>query len=160
TASLRLTRAEGGTRLLWALRRPGGMTLNISLAASTPGERVDITVGAQEAVAPADAASLLGGLDAGGRIALLSALLNLWPSLFRLRRSRAYLTLLRSLLQTMAPNPPAAVVLARAADDSILVGTLLAAGFGRIDAVHAVGEAGLHRLEGTPHCAPLGRDGR
>lgn len=160
TASLRLTRAEGGTRLLWALRRPGGMTLNISLAASTPGERVDITVGAQEAVAPADAASLLGGLDAGGRIALLSALLNLWPSLFRLRRSRAYLRLLRSLLQTMAPNPPAAVVLARAADDSILVGTLLAAGFGRIDAVHAVGEAGLHRLEGTPHCAPLGRDGR
>src|SRR5690606_6219344 len=91
TASLRLTLAEGGTRLLWALRRPAGMPLNISLSASAPGERVDIAIGAQEAVASADAMSLLGGLDAAGRIALLSALLNLWPSLFRLRRSRAYL---------------------------------------------------------------------
>src|SRR5690606_7837188 len=109
---------------------------------------------------PADATSLLGGLDAAGRIALLSALLNLWPSLFRLRRSRAYLRLLRSLLQAMAPNPPAAVVLARAADDSVLVETMLAAGFGRIDAAYAVSDRGLCKLEGTPHCAPLRRDGR
>ncbi len=160
TASLRLTLAEGGTRLLWALRRPAGMPLNICLSASAPGERVDIAIGAQEAVAPADAASLLGGLDAAGRLALLSALLSLWPSLFRLRRSRAYLRLLRSLLQAMAPNPPAAVILARAADDFVLVETMLAAGFGRIDAAYAVSDRGLCKLEGVPHCAPLRRDGR
>jgi len=90
--TLRLALADGGTRIVWAMRRPHeGAAF---LANGGPGE-ARFAFSAQEAGA-VDAA-LFEGVAARSRPALISALLATWASLFRLQRSPSFVHTLRSL---------------------------------------------------------------
>lgn len=156
TASLRLTRADGGTRLLWALRCPSDAPLHVTLSTGVPGQKADLVLEADAGVAPVDAAELLDGVDAAGRVALVSALFNLWTALFRLQRSRVFTRILRALVRHLAPKPKPAQIVSRIADDLVLLQTSVVAGFGKIDAIHLIGEDGPSRLSGQPHRTPGG----
>ncbi|MDJ1159985.1 glycosyltransferase [Chelatococcus sp. SYSU_G07232] len=159
TASLRLARVDGGTRLLWALRRPGHAPLSIALSAGAPGVDAAIDLDVSQEVPAVDAAALVVGLEPAARIALVCALFNLWSSLFRLQRCRIFAAVLRGVLDALSPEPRPAGIVARASEDLVLLQTALASGFGRIDAIHILGDAGPMRLSARPHLAPAGRDG-
>jgi len=160
SASLRLSLPGGGARLLWVFQRPADerSTLDLRLEARSLG--TSVTIDHDAALAPADARDLIDGVDSHGRVALASALFNVWGAMFQLRRNRTFIELLGDLLSRMAPTPGQAVAIAQVADDFILARTSLVAGFGKIDAVYTFGRDGPARIHALPHRIPDAKDGR
>ncbi|MGO4571240.1 glycosyltransferase [Microvirga sp. 2TAF3] len=159
TASLRLTRTDGCTRLLWALRRPEGEPLHLTLSAGSPGSKANICLQPDTTILPLNPANLLQGLDAQAQATLVSTLLNVWSGLFRLQRNGMFIRCLSGLLQQLASPSQAAVIVARAVGDIALLQSTLDARFGKIDAIYCIGRHGISRLDGRPHRGSL-RGGR
>jgi len=159
-ASLRLARADGGSRLLWAMRVPAGESLSLALSTGPVGLRAEAIVESPEVTPSPDVGGLLEGLRTDARFALVSALLNVWTPLFRLRGSRTFTRVLRDLISHLAPSPGAAVVAAEAAGALVLLRTSLSAGFGKIDAIYALGDEGPRRLAGNLHKVAVGDGSR
>lgn len=148
-ASLRLQREDGGTRLIWAFRRPESpMTLSLFAGAVGPG--VEISVTPEADVPIVEPARLLEGLAGAARLSLLSAFLDAWPSIFRLRRSRSYVRMLHALVSAAAPAPSIARALARLDGAHVMAETAVAEGFGTVSAVHRVSPGGFERLRLKP----------
>ena len=62
-ASLKLSRIDGGFRLLWVLRRPKHDPLDIELATGPVGLRADVIIEPAATVPTVAAADLLEGID-------------------------------------------------------------------------------------------------
>jgi len=159
-ASLRLARADGGSRLLWALRLPAADPITLTLSTGPLGLRTEVTIDSREDIAALDAGDLIEGIGQPGRVALISALFNVWAPLFRIHRSRTFIRVLRDLLGLVSPNPQRAFVAAEASGDLLLLRTTLSAGFGKIDAVYVLGDEGPVRISGQPHKVPMGDGSR
>jgi GT2 family glycosyltransferase len=159
-ASLRVGLATGGVRLLWALRMPEDGCLDAVLSSGPLGLKENIQILAGDEIPSLEVADILGGVDQTGRIALVSALFNVWTPLFRLQKSRTYARVLRDVLTFVASTPGNAVVAAQAAQDLVLVRTTLTAGFGKIDAVYMLGDDGPVRIAAIPHKVPMGDGSR
>ncbi|QFU17186.1 glycosyltransferase [Microvirga thermotolerans] len=156
TASLRLPRQGGGTRLLWVLRRPEGRALHATLAIEALGLSAELTVAGDAPLPALDAAILLDGLEDRAGATLASTLLNLWSGLFRLNRNAGFVRAVGALLHRLDPSPQPAAVVARAVDGLALVQTPFPAGFGPVRSIHRIGARGVEKLKGEPHRAPLG----
>jgi GT2 family glycosyltransferase len=159
-ASLRLARSDGGMRLFWVLRRSGSGALDVELSTGPIGIRTHVVVEAEETLPTIDSEALLDGIGGPGRVALVSALFNVWSVMFRLRRSRTFVRAVREVLASVAPNPAPATAVAQAADHLVLLRTSISAEFGKIDAVHALGNDGPARILGRPHEVMSGKSGR
>lgn len=155
-ASLRVGLDTGGVRLLWALRMPDNGCLDAVLSSGPLGLMADVQISAGDEFPALEAADLLDCVDQAGRIALVSALFNVWAPLFRLQNNRTFARVLRDVLTFVASAPGNAVVAAQAAQDLVLVRTTLSAGFGKIDAVYMLGEDGPIRIAAIPHKVPMG----
>ncbi|MBZ6075157.1 glycosyltransferase [Microvirga puerhi] len=157
TASLRLERKDGGTRLLWALRRPDQMNLQIGLTTGTLGSSAELNLSTETPVPPLDVRGLLGDLAEQAIAILASTLINLWSGLFRLQRNSLFVRHVVALLRLSNPSPQPALVAARGIDDLILVQTPFPDSFDRINAVYRIGSRGIERLKGQPHRASVGK---
>ncbi|WP_262270808.1 glycosyltransferase [Microvirga yunnanensis] len=160
SASLRLSLSGGGERLFWVFQRPVGECPDMDVRLETRGFETAVTIDADAALPPVDVDSIIGGLDSHGRVALASALFNVWGTMFRLRRERAFIDLLGDILSQMAPAPGPAVAVAQIANEFLLARTSLVAGFGKIDAIYTFGRHGPTHIHGTPHRVPDVKDGR
>ncbi|WP_457093886.1 glycosyltransferase family 2 protein [Microvirga sp. P5_D2] len=149
-ASLRLARRDGGSRLLWALRRPDA-SLDIALSTGPVGLEVSLSLETDAPIESPAVEFLLDGIDEAGRLTLASALFNVWGPLFHLQRNSSFVQTLRALIQVLVPAPKPAALVAQAADDILLVNTLLSTKFGKIGAIYAIGPSGITRLIGQPH---------
>ncbi|WP_262265616.1 glycosyltransferase [Microvirga yunnanensis] len=141
-------------------RRPVGEAANKDLRLETPRLGTIVSIGDDAVFSTADADSMIGGLDSHGRVALASALFNVWGAMFHLRREKAFIDLLGDLVSQMAPTPGPAVAIAQVADDFVLTRTSVVAGFGKIDAIYTFGRNGPTRILASPHRIPDGKDGR
>jgi len=159
-ASLRVGLDDGGVRLLWALRMPEDGRLDATLSSGPLGLRAEVRIAARGEVPALEVANLLGHVDRAGRIALVSALFNVWTPLFRLQTNRTFARVLRDVLMFVASAPGNAIVAAQAAQDLVLVRTTLSAGFGKIDAVYMLGDDGPVRIGAMPHKVPTGDGSR
>ncbi|WP_245435389.1 glycosyltransferase [Microvirga calopogonii] len=160
SASLRLSLPGGGSRLFWVFQRPADERAGLDLSLEARGLGTSVSIDRDVTLAPAHAEDLIDGIDNHGRVALASALLNVWGAMFRLRRDRTFIELLSNLLSHMAPTPGQAVAIAQIADDFILTRTSLVAGFGKIDAIYTFGRNGLTRIHAVAHRIPDAKDGR
>jgi O-antigen biosynthesis protein len=159
-ASLRLPRLGGGMRLFWVLRKPKDAPLDVELTTGPLGLRTRLIVEPVASIPIVDAEALLDGIDGSGRVALISALFNVWSVMFRLQRSGTFIRILRDILSHITPSPGPAAAVARVADDFVLLRTSLSAGFGRIDAVYVLGGEGPARIPGRPYVVAQGRGAR
>lgn len=150
-ASLRLARSDGGARLLWALKRPHDGDLEAILSAGPLYPTADVLVEAHEIVTAVDAESLLDGITRSGRIALVSALFNVWSAMFRLRRSRTFIRILHDILTQISADPGPVIVSAQATRDLVLLQTTHSKGFGKIDAIYTLGSDGPTRIACHPY---------
>ncbi|SCZ12286.1 glycosyltransferase family 2 protein [Microvirga guangxiensis] len=150
-ASLRVTRAEGGMRLFWVLRRPSEGTFEVELSTGPVGLRTDVVIESGEPIAAAAAEALFEGIDASGRVALISAFFNVWSVMFRLHRSRTFIRVLRDILRHLTPNPGPATAVAHVAEDLVLLRTVLSSGFGKVDAIYLLSDSGPARLVARAH---------
>jgi glycosyltransferase involved in cell wall biosynthesis len=155
-ASLRLARRDGGSRLLWALRRPE-ISFDIALSAGETGPNSSLFLEVDAVIASPSIEFLLDGFDEAGRLTLVSALFNVWGPLFHLQRNSTFVQTLRALIQVLVPAPKPAAIVAQAADNILLVNTLLSAKLGKIDAIYATGQTGIARLVGQPHISNAAR---
>ncbi|WP_210483383.1 glycosyltransferase [Microvirga antarctica] len=150
-ASLRLTRADGGTRVVWVLRRREDALFRVSLSTKTHGNALDIEIASDADLTRVDAQALIDTVDSTGRVALVSTLFNVWGPLFRLQRAPEFAHFLRAVLQVLAPEPAAASVAASAGSEALLLQTSLPASFGKIDAVYGLSADGPVRLSSQAH---------
>ncbi|NIX78349.1 glycosyltransferase [Microvirga terricola] len=155
TASLRLARCDGGTRLLWALRCPDGGPLNLTLSTGSLGLKANLSLQPDATLPEINSADLTEHLDPQARVMLASILLNLWSGLFHLQRDKLFVQLLFDLLERLPSTPLLARVVARAVGGIVLLQTTPAAEFGKIDAIYRVTRDDVGRLEGIPHRSAL-----
>ena len=147
-ATLRLPRANGGTRLVWALRRPPAAPLQVTVSAGPLGPDVALALGAVEDVPALALETLAGGLEAAGRLTLVSTLLGLWFGLFRLARSRAAIHLIHDLVARLAGQAPPARGVALGPDDLALVEMPAPGRQKSFEAGYLVSAAGVQRWPG------------
>jgi GT2 family glycosyltransferase len=155
--SLRLPLARGGTRLLWAFRRPannksgdGGTILRAFTGLLAARQ---VAVPAAGAIAPADLAALLADLAPAGRIPFVSGVLGVWSSVFKLRRNQAFVRSVDRMAVALASSPGVATAVAGLAADHILVRTVLAPALGDVQAVYRVTPKGIDALQHQWHIA-------
>lgn len=145
-ASLRLAKEDGGTRILWIFRKEKGGADEFRATAGTIVSEASVVLAKDEKLRPAIAQELVTGLTSAARISLAASLLNAWPGIFKLGRSRTYIAFVRDLLASLNDEPPAAAIVASVLETRILE-TRLPAGCGKITAAHLVTDNGLTGLQ-------------
>jgi GT2 family glycosyltransferase len=120
SATLRLPRANGGTRLVWALRRPA-TPLQLSVSAGPLGPDAALTLAPADDVPGLSLDIIAGGLESGARLTLVATLLGLWSGLFKFARNRAALRLTHDLVSRLAGQAPPARIAGFGPDDLALV---------------------------------------
>ena len=126
TASLRLPREDGGTRLLWALRRPERVSLKAVLSADALGLSAELSLAGDAPLPALDAAALLDDLEDQAGATLISTLLGLWSGLFRLQRNPAFLRNVNIMLRRLEPSPQPAAIVARELDVRLIESVCIA----------------------------------
>ena len=159
-ASLKLSRIDGGFRLLWVIRRPKHDPLDIELATGPVGLRADVIIEPAATVPTVAAADLLEGMTDSSCVALISALFNVWSAMFSLQKNATFIRVLHEILAQAAPNPGSASAVAAIADDLILLETAISKPFGKIDAVYILGQRGPERIKSRSHKTAFGRGER
>jgi GT2 family glycosyltransferase len=149
-ASMKLSRIDGGTRVLRILNRAPTGELEARLEDGQVLPSVEIAIPAEAELPAPTPERLLDGLETGAAVSLVSALLGTWASTFGLADSRAFLRLCRALLGHLAPRPSAASVVAYAVDDIVLVETTVPAEMREVDAVYHLAEGQLARMAARP----------
>lgn len=93
---LKLGETEGGTRVVWAMKRPAeDEATYVAAAGGASSTPVDY---ARAALRPIEA-SFFDGLQPKAKLSLVSAMLTAWASLFKLGRSSSFAATLKSLLK-------------------------------------------------------------
>ncbi len=155
--ALRLQREDGGTRLLFAFRRPQA-PLTLSLFAGVVGQSLNVTVQPAADLRPVDPEHLLKGLTPAARVSLITTLLDTWASIFRLRSSRGFSRLVYGLAQASAVKPAVVRAVARLDAGTALVEGGLPAGIAAPGALHCLSPERFSRVTGAPRVS--GADAR
>jgi len=158
-ATLRLPLDGGGTRLLRVIRRPKDEPITILAEAGTLGRKDEITIDPDGDFEFANASTLLNGVTPAGRLSLVSTLLGMWASLFRLRLSKSYNSFLLHLVAEIVDRPKQAKAVAKLSGEKILLATALPDAFTDIEAVFIVAPSGFRRLTQLPHISQSGPRG-
>lgn len=148
-ACVRLARNDGGTRLLWVFRNDANKPRELRASAGAIASETDIQVPQPEEIAFADPRKVLKGLSLNGRAAMVSALLNTWPGIFKLGRSRSFTEFVVRLLGELNENPPLAACSASVGATRIIE-TRLDAGCSAVMSASLVTGNGVMRIGGSP----------
>ncbi|WP_245444217.1 glycosyltransferase [Microvirga sp. KLBC 81] len=159
-ASLRLPHSGGGSRLLWVLSRPEGKPLDVELSTGLLGLRAHVVIDPETIVSILDPKALFEGIDSSGRLALISALFNVWGVMFHLQRNRTFIRILRDVLAYVTPHPGLATAVAQVANDLLLLRTPISASFDKIDAIYVLGDGGPARVSTRPYKVTMGNGER
>ncbi|MFV1849682.1 MAG: glycosyltransferase family 2 protein [Porticoccaceae bacterium] len=159
-ATLRLPLDGGGTRLLRVIRRPKDEPITILAEAGTMGRKDEITIDPDGDFEFASAATLLNGVTPAGRLSLVSTLLGVWASMFRLRLSKSYNSFLLQLVAEIVERPKRAKAVAKLSDDKMLLAAALPDAIHDIEAVFIVAPSGFKRLTQLPHISQTGARGQ
>ncbi|WP_412777482.1 glycosyltransferase [Thalassospira lucentensis] len=160
-ATLRLPLNSGGTRLLRVIRRPKDEPVSFLAEAGTLGRKDEITIEPDGDFEFANASHLIEGVTPSGRLSLVSTLLGMWASMFRLRLSKSYNRFLNHLVSEIVERPQRAQALAKLSDQKMLIAAGLPEAFNGIEAVFIVSPSGFRRLAMLPHTShhgPRGQD--
>jgi len=149
-ASLRLPHSDGGSRLFWVLFKPEEESLNVELSTGPLGLRTHVVID-KATISSLDPTGLFDGIDNSGRLALISALFNVWGVMFHLQRNRTFIRILRDVLTYVTPHPGPAAAVAQVGDDLVLLRTSISANFDKIDAVYVLGDHGPGRIPTRPY---------
>ncbi|WP_051356870.1 glycosyltransferase [Azorhizobium doebereinerae] len=147
--ALRLQREDGGTRLLFAFRRPE-VPVSLALFAGVVGQSLDVEVDPKGELPLADAERLLSGLVPAARVSLVMTFLDTWASIFRLRGSRAFARLVYGLAKASVAKPPVMRAVARLDAQTALVEGGLPAGMPLPGALHSISPDRFFRISGAP----------
>jgi len=150
-AALRLAHADGGSRLLWVMSRPDNGLIDVEVSTGSIGLRADVLIDSKTIIPSLDPEILLEGIDSSGRVALISALFNVWSVMFHLRRNRTFIRILRDILDYVTPGPGPATAIAQGATDLVLLRTALPANFEKIDAIYVLSDDGPSRILARPY---------
>ncbi|BCP53276.1 glycosyl transferase family 2 [Kaistia sp. 32K] len=157
-ASLRLTRVDGGTRIIWIMRPRTSMRLVVSAGTLGPSERIEVDPA--DPFIGADVAALVEDLDGRARISLLTALLTSWCGAFRLSRSATYAEAIQLLASELQPGDARAVVACRPTRDTAIVEFATTADLGTVSSAHVVTAHGVRRLTVEAHARKADSHGR
>ncbi len=158
--TLRLPLASGGTRLLWALRAPQDAGLRLHAYAGALSSGAEVAIEPDTRFGALDVDALLDDLTPASRLSLASRMLQGWPGLFGLHRSRTFTGLIHRFVASLVETPAAVRAVARIGDDRLVMETALPATFGKIDDVFVVAPNGFARLGDTPHLSGTDSQGR
>ncbi|MXN64354.1 glycosyltransferase [Stappia sp. GBMRC 2046] len=148
-ACVRLARNDGGTRLLWVFRNDANKTRELRASAGAIASETDIHVPQPDDIAFADPRTILKNLSLNGRAAMISALLNTWPGIFKLGRSRSFTEFVLRLLGELSEDPPLAACSASVGATRIIE-TRLDAGCDTVLTASLVTGNGVMRIGGSP----------
>jgi GT2 family glycosyltransferase len=160
SASLRLFLPGGGSRLFWVFQRPADEPDDLDLRLETRGLGTVVAIDRDMTLASATTEDLIENIGSHGRVALISALFNVWGTMFRLQRDKIFVRLLSDLLSQMAPSPGQTIALAHVSDELVLAQTSLLVGFGKVDAIYTFGKNGPTRIPARPHIDLDAKNGR
>ncbi|WP_075217285.1 glycosyltransferase family 2 protein [Mongoliimonas terrestris] len=145
SASVRLPLADGRVRVVVALPRPAEAQASLIVRTGMAGARVEVqAVRAESRVV--DPVALFRDLAPPARLSLAAALLDSWPSLFRLKTSRSYAAFAARLARTLAGERANAPVVARTGGMA-LVEVAASAPIEKLKACHLVSAAGVQALK-------------
>ncbi|MGU3495973.1 glycosyltransferase [Xanthobacteraceae bacterium A53D] len=157
--ALRLPREDGGTRLLFAFRKPQEQ-VSLSLFAGMVGQSLEVAVDPAAGFPVVDPERLLNGLAPGARVSLLSTLLDTWASIFRLRNSRAFTRLVHGIARVCAGRPAVVRAVARLDAGTALVEGGLPAGAPQPTALHFIAPDRFSRIGARPRICPADARGQ
>jgi hypothetical protein len=147
SAAVTLGLSDGRERVVVAFRHGGHDGIVATL--SDQGTAGDITARFDPALVHgmSEPAEILRDLTPKARLALASALVGPWPSLFGLSATASYLSFLRQFLLCLSPKPAPALPVAALVEGKVLVETSVQGGLSPIKSIHrldsaATGKAG------------------
>jgi len=147
TASVRLARLDGRSRIVWACSLKETATLDLRLSAGAVGSEASLAVDTAAPGPAADAFAVTSGLSQSACAVFVTTLLSTWAGMFRLTRSRSFIKFVRELLLSVNDAPPVVDCVASVGEVRILE-TLLSSESAEIKTALLVGDFGLVRLEG------------
>lgn len=144
--TLRLPLANGGTRVLWAFRRPADRDLVFRAFAGVLSQARLVEVRRDEAYPAIDLAAVAGDLETKGRLSLISALFGVWATAFKLRHNQSFVRAAQKMVAEIAPEAASAVIETGLADGHALLKTLLPADLGDVQTIYVVSATGVDHL--------------
>ncbi|GGF66414.1 glycosyl transferase family 2 [Azorhizobium oxalatiphilum] len=147
--ALRLQREDGGTRLLFAFRKPAEAQ-SLSLFAGVVGQSVDVTVDPAEDMPVAQAEQLLNGLTPAARVSLVTTVMETWASIFRLRSSRSFNRFVYNITRVCAGKAAVVRAVARLDGKTALVEGGLPPGSAAPTALHLISPERFSRITSAP----------
>ncbi len=147
-ASVRLSRLDGGSRIVWAFALKEKARLGLKLGTGTVGPAAAFTVDATQDGRPADAYAITSGLSQAACVVFVTTFLSTWSSMFRLTRSRSFVGFARALLRSVNDSPPIADCVASIGPVRLLE-TLLNSDSTDIRTAMLIGDFGVQRLDGA-----------
>ena len=134
--SLRTTLQNRSTYLLWAFRRPADRDLVFRAHAGLLGRTMLVEVQQRRRYPPVDFAALISKLEPRSRVSLVSALLGVWSSAFKLRRSQSFVRAMRTVADALAPDAAVVTAETELADGQALFRTQLPEALGDVQAIY------------------------
>ncbi len=160
SAAVTLGLSDGRERVVVAFRHGGHDGIAATL--SDQGTTGDITARFDPAMVHGmtEPVEILRDLTPKARLALASALVGPWPSLFGLSATASYLSFLRQFLLCLSPKPAPALPVAALVEGKVLVETSVQGGLSPIKSIHRLDSSGLNRLDARPRLGAIDRAGQ
>ena len=147
-ASVRLARLDGRSRIVWGFSLKEKASLNLRLATGTIGSEARLSVDASESGPAADAFAITSGLSQPACATFVTTFLGTWSGMFRLGRSKRFVSFARELLRSVNDSPPVAECVASIGPVRLFE-TLLNSDCTEIKTAVLVSDTGLYRLDST-----------
>ncbi len=132
-----LSLAEGGQRVLWAMR-PGAEASRGQIYIESDFVQTILLRPVGE-LPPLDVEDLFAALTPEGCVKFLNNLLTVWRSAFRLSRDPFFIGLVEDALQALTSRPAPAKIACPIAQGRYLIETAISPDFGEISAIYALG---------------------
>jgi GT2 family glycosyltransferase len=160
SASLTLGLGDGRTRIVCIFRHAGHDDIIATLSGGNLGPDQAVAFDPEFIHAMADAPEILRDLAPSSRIALATALIDTWPTLFSLRETTAYLGFLRQFLLALSRKPVPASPAAALPDGKILLESSVPGRLGSVKTAYWLGQAILSRIASRPRLGKPDRNAR
>jgi GT2 family glycosyltransferase len=157
-ASVRLPRLDGRARLLWIFSVKEQNALRLQLSTGVVGSGAEVSLEAGQVPQAADPYTLTQGLTQNACVVLVTTMLNTWSGIFRLGRSRQFVSFASDLLRSVNDAPSIADCVASIGTKRIFE-TILNGECTEISSALLIASDGIKRLSG-PFCNVLTAEGK
>ena len=144
--------AEGGQRVLWAMR-PRGEPRRGQISVDSDFVRTVVLQPVGE-LPPLDVEALFAVLSAEGCVKFVNTLLTVWRSAFRLSRDAFFIGLVEDALHALTSRPRPAKIACPIMPGRYLIETAITPDFGEISAVYSLGANAVLPLESQAVTGP------